>query len=67
MRVELSNLDQRTFNRARAQLDEAGIEYEAIVLEAVGKRRLLYKSDDARSCRNFVHVALHDPAEKVYR
>ena len=60
MRVELRNLDEKTFWRACAQLDDAEIAYDADV------GTLLHDGDTA-SCRRFVMVALHDPDAKAWR
>lgn len=62
MQVELTGLDERTMNRARYQLDEEGIKY---VVSLWGG--LVFESDDAQACTNFVRVALRDPNAKAYR
>lgn len=65
MQVHLSDLDTRTFNRAIAQLDAAGIAYEAAAWK--GGHKLTGTSDDAAQLRRFVSIALADPERRVMR
>jgi hypothetical protein len=64
MRIELGDLDQKTFNRACAQLDAEGILYTAYYAPAL---KLCCVSDDPTEIRCFINVALHDPDARVYR
>jgi hypothetical protein len=73
MQIEIKGLDQRTLNRARKYLDEAGYRYserpEADDDLPIGEvpMALIFTSDKPAALRHFVSVALYDPTEKVYR
>ena len=64
MRIDITGFpDTPTLNRARHQLDAAGISYA----EVPHPITLVCENDDLAKLRHFVDVALRDPDAKVYR
>jgi hypothetical protein len=65
MRIDITGLQGPALNRARAQLDAAGIQFSEEPRHGV--TTLFCESDDTGTLRRFAAVALFNPAEKVYR